>query len=117
MNRRGEAGERLAAEYLQRQGLQVLTRNHRCRGGEIDLICSEGATLVFVEVRQRARDNFGSAAESIGAAKRARIVACARQYLLSRPDPPPCRFDVVLISGALEAPRIEWLRGAFDADA
>ena len=65
--RLGQRGEDLAADYLSRQHLTLIARNHRCRGGEIDLICREGRTLVFVEVRQRSSGAFGGAAASITA--------------------------------------------------
>ncbi len=111
MNRRGEAAEALAAEFLRGQGLIITTRNYRCRFGEIDLVARDGGTLVFVEVRRRESDVFGGAAESITAAKRARLIRAARHYLARGRGAPPCRFDAVLIRG--EPPRIEWLKNAF----
>ena len=50
---RGAVAEALAAEFLQARGLKIVARNYRCRGGEIDLIASDGDTLIFVEVRLR----------------------------------------------------------------
>ena len=111
MNRRGAAAEALAASFLLARGLVIAHRNYRCRFGEIDLIARDGTTLVFVEVRQRRSEAFGGAAESITAAKRARLVAAARHYLARFRDVSSCRFDVVLIRG--DEPRIEWLRNAF----
>lgn len=111
MNRRGEAAESLAANFLRAQGLAISERNYRCRFGEIDLIAREGATLVFVEVRQRRSESYGGAAASITAAKRARLIAAARHYLARHRALPLCRFDAVLIRG--DPPRIEWIRNAF----
>ncbi|MDR2187378.1 MAG: YraN family protein [Azonexus sp.] len=108
---RGREAESQAARYLESQGLRVLERNFRVRGGEIDLICRDGATLVFVEVRQRTRGDFGGAAASVTAAKQRRIILAARHYLAGRPDS-PCRFDCILQDGE----RLEWLRDAFTAD-
>lgn len=112
----GEAAEALAADFLARQGLRVLVRNWRCRGGEIDLVAQDGATLVFAEVRLRRNSRFGGAAASIDARKRARIVLAARLLLASRPSwaSRPCRFDAILLDG-LDAARIEWVKHAFDA--
>ena len=91
-------------------GLRLVERNWRCRLGEIDLIAEEGGTLVFAEVRMRAPGHFGGAAESVTAAKRARIIAAARLYLTRRPES-VCRFDVFLIDGP---PRhVQWIRDAF----
>ena len=53
MNRRGEAAEALACDYLKSRGLVVAARNYRCRFGEIDILARDGATLVFIEVRHR----------------------------------------------------------------
>ena len=81
---RGVAGARaeaLAAAFLVARGLVIVERNFRCRRGEIDLIARDGETLVFVEVRLRSRRDFGGAAASITAAKRARIAAAASFYL------------------------------------
>jgi putative endonuclease len=71
-------------------------------------------------VRQRASASRGGAGGSITAVKQRRIVLAARHFLLRLGSEPPCRFDVVLIHGALgaaEPPAIEWHRAAFDAPA
>jgi len=118
--RRAELGvraEELCAELLQRAGLRVLARNWRCRHGEIDLVAEEGGTLVFAEVRYRSGEGFGGAAESVTAAKQARLIAAARLYLTRRPQArsePACRFDVLLLD-SLESGRIRWIRNAFAA--
>jgi len=111
MNRRGEAAENLAAEFLERRGLTILERNYRCRFGEIDIVARSGAQLVFVEVRARRTEAFGGAAGSITAAKRRRLVAVARHYLAARRVDRPCRFDVVLVRGAGQ--EVDWLTDAF----
>lgn len=108
---RGREAEERAARHLAGCGLRLVERNFRVRGGEIDLICRDGASLVFVEVRQRSRSDFGGAGASITAAKRRRIVLAARHYLLGKADC-DCRFDCVLIDGT----RLEWVKNAFAAD-
>ena len=109
----GAAAERLAADYLLHRGLSLVERNFRVRGGEIDLICRDGKTTVFVEVRLRRRADFGGAAASITAAKQGRLILAARHWL-SRHGETPCRFDCVLLD-ELEDGHIEWLRDAFTA--
>jgi putative endonuclease len=106
----GAAAEQRAADYLMQQGLKLVTRNFRCRGGEIDLVMRDGATLVFVEVRARARADFGGAAASITPTKQARIILAARHYLAQNKVDAPCRFDAVL----LQAGQLQWLRAAFE---
>ncbi len=113
MNRAGKRAEDLCAELVRRAGLQVLARNWRCRHGEIDLIARDGSTLVFAEVRLRRDARFGGAAESVTAAKRARLVAAARLYLAGKPES-DCRFDVLLLD-RLDGGRVQWVRDAFGA--
>ena len=108
---RGREAETLAAQYLERCGLRLVERNFRVRGGEIDLICRDGKTLVFVEVRLRSRSDFGGAVASITASKRRRIVLAAQHYLLGKADC-ACRFDCVLSDGG----QLEWIKNAFAAD-
>ena len=113
----GSAGlraEQIAGAFLQRQGLTLIQSNWRCRLGEIDLVLRDGGTIVFVEVRLRTHPDFGGAAESIGRAKRARLLAAARLYLSGQPER-PCRFDAVLLK-RLEPPEIEWIRDALSDD-
>jgi putative endonuclease len=111
MNFSGTRAEDLCADLLRRAGLRIVARNWRCRLGEIDLVAEEGATLVFAEVRLRRDQAHGGAAESITAAKRARLVAAARLYLAGRGER-SCRFDVLLLD-ALSPARIRWIRDAF----
>jgi putative endonuclease len=107
----GDAGEAVAADYLLAQGLRVLARNFRVKGGEIDLVCRDGATTVFVEVRRRASADFGGAGASITARKQQRLILAAR-YWLARHGECACRFDCVLIDGD----KLEWMRDAFSVD-
>ncbi len=114
---RGRWAEALAREHLQSHGLAFVEANYRCRRGELDLVMRDGEVYVFVEVRLRARDDYGSAAESIHHAKRQRIITAAEHYLQSKRlrDRFPCRFDVVTISTRERAPRLQWIARAFEA--
>jgi putative endonuclease len=111
---RGARAEALAAAYLEGKGLRIVTRNYRCRGGEIDLIALEGATTVFVEVRLRSSSDYGGAGESIQFFKRRRILMAARYFLAGRAER-LCRFDAVLLD-RLAPEAIQWVRNAFSAD-
>ena len=113
----GDEAEARAWAHLREQGLTLVQRNYRvakgprAHGGEVDLIARDrDGTLVFIEVRSRAGAGHGGAAASVGYAKRRRLIYAAQHFLRDFASPPPCRFDVV----AIEAGRIEWLRGAFD---
>ena len=114
MNNRGAHAEQLAAQFLQRHGLNLLQQNYRCRYGEIDLILQDGDTLVFAEVRLRSRGDFGGAAASINASKQAKLVRTAQHYLATLARIPACRFDAVLLQAA-DGSNIEWIRNAFGA--
>lgn len=111
----GQRAELLAGDFLRRQGLTILAHNVRCKGGEIDLIALDGATLVFVEVRLRQNAGFGGAAASITRPKQKRIILAARHWLHGegrRYARRPCRFDALLLND-LADPHCEWIRAAF----
>ncbi|MDR3213391.1 MAG: YraN family protein [Azoarcus sp.] len=113
---RGHLAEERAAAWLAGRGLQLIARNVRCRGGEIDLICLERSMLVFVEVRLRTNTRYGSAAESITAVKRRRIIFAARWWLAGPGHAHQrrnCRFDAVLFDDE-EATTPQWIQGAFE---
>jgi len=110
----GLAAEEKALEFLQARGLRLEARNYRCRGGEIDLVMRDGIERVFVEVRFRKSERFGSPEATVDAAKQQRIAIAATRFL-SQHDDRPCRFDVVALSG--HPPRIQWYRNAFEVSA
>jgi putative endonuclease len=110
----GDDAEALAEKHLLQSGLTLVTRNYRCRFGEIDLIMREGDALVFVEVRFRASNDFGGAIESIHVAKQRRLIATAEHYLSGLKQTPPCRFDAILVN-KMDHSHVEWIRNAFTA--
>ncbi len=113
----GEHYEKRAACLLEEAGLIVLERNFRCKTGEIDIICSDGPGLVFVEVRYRQNPRFASAAASVTLAKQRKLIRTAEYYLQRRGwlNQRPCRFDVLAFSSTrdLRADGIQWLKSAF----
>ncbi len=111
----GRTAEAFTCSYLQDQGLTLLARNYRSPFGEIDLVMRDNATLVFIEVRQRRSEEFGTPAETVDTRKQARLRATAAHYLQHRPreSQKPCRFDIVAITDDTRGQRIEWLRDAF----
>ncbi len=107
----GVEGEEAAAAYLESQGLKVEDRHYHTRWGEIDLICRDNDTWVFVEVKARARASQPSAAEAITREKQKKIVGAALSYMKKRRlKNQNMRFDVVLLEGN----GVEWLRSAFE---
>ncbi len=77
----GRRGEEAAAEFLIGRGMQVVTRNWRCRHGELDIVAREGATMVFCEVKTRRGLGYGSPLAAITAAKQARLRTLVGHYL------------------------------------
>jgi putative endonuclease len=114
----GRSAEDIAAEFLIAQGLSVLLRNYRRRGGELDLVARDGDVLVVVEVRTRSTDEFGGAAASVDGWKQHKIIRAATQLLQQRKDLAQLRvrFDVIVVRGT-DGPRptVEWLKHAFEA--
>lgn len=111
----GRRGEDLAHRFLQSQGLVVVARNWRPRSGagELDLIAWEGETLVFVEVKTRASEEFGAPDRAIGREKTAHVWRAAREYARrAGADWQRARFDVVNVV-LRKPPSIAWLRDVF----
>ena len=114
--RLGTRGENLACQFLKRSGYKILYRNFRGRtGGEIDVVCREGDTLVFVEVKTRTREDFGRPFEAIDRDKRKLISRGGLAWLRLLNDPDILfRFDVVEVIIAEGAePRLELIQNAF----
>lgn len=117
MRDKGTAYEDVALSHLERQGLRLVERNYRTKRGEIDLIMRQDETLVFVEVRYRAPNRYGTGLDSIDRHKRRKIVWAAQHYLQrTRLDRQmACRFDVIAVDG--QSPEnLTWLPRAFTAD-
>ena len=91
----GRTGEDAAVELLRSAGYRIVARNVRLPGGEVDVICRDGATVVFVEVKARTTRRFGSAIGAVDARKRARLRAAASDYVQFHAPGAPVRFDVV----------------------
>jgi putative endonuclease len=112
----GQKAEQLALEHLEAQGLTLVTRNFRCRMGEIDLVMREKQSLVFVEVRFRKSRRFASAAESVDFRKQRKLTRAAGFFLAAHSlfRNHAVRFDVVALHGSsLHGYELQWVRDAF----
>jgi putative endonuclease len=111
----GRDAEQRAAEFLEAAGLQLLTRNYRCRMGELDIVARSRDTLIIAEVRTRSHAGFGGAAASVTRHKQQRIVRTSRHLLATHPALArlPVRFDVLVVHAGAQP--IDWLRAAFEA--
>jgi putative endonuclease len=100
MSRRdtGILGEKLACEFLGRNGYQVIETNYRCPGGEVDIVARQQETLVFIEVRTKTSREFGGPEESITPVKMERLRTVAAHYGQHHENlPEGRRIDVVAI--------------------
>lgn len=112
----GDRAEALAARWLAAQGYELLARNVRYRGGEIDLIVRERDVIVFVEVRARRANALVSAAESVTPRKQARLVEAAERWLSKREIGIwRYRFDLVAVTASADGWRLRQIRDAFRA--
>jgi putative endonuclease len=94
----GRTGEDLACAYLRRKGYEIVARGYRLFRGEIDIIARDGGTLVFVEVKTRADEEFGRPEEAVTPSKQRQVRRIAQGYLVDHPGGESgCRFDVVSI--------------------
>jgi putative endonuclease len=95
----GRSAEIAAAAELGRRGYRIIASNYRCRQGEIDFVADDSGVLVFVEVRCKTTDSYGSPAESITQTKMRRLGATAEHWIYQHGEPAHgCRFDVVEIT-------------------
>lgn len=109
----GKKGEMLASRYLLDKGYAILEYNWRCGHKEIDIIAQERDVLVFVEVKSRATDTYGDAADAVTPIKIARLISAAEVYVQRKKIDLPVRFDIVTVVGSGEHHRIEHIEDAF----
>jgi putative endonuclease len=113
----GRLAEDKALDYLRNNSLKFTARNFHAPYGEIDLIMHDKNIIVFIEVRYRVNNNFVSALESIDGRKCDRIIATSQFYQQHNLNAAKMitRFDVVVITGKIKMPKIEWIKNAFQA--
>lgn len=111
----GQLGEELALATLTANGLRLVTRNYRCKMGELDLVMLDGNTLVIVEVRCRSSKDYGGPAASVDWRKQKRLVLATEHLLMKRPElrRHPARFDIIAITTGAADPKLDWIRRAF----
>lgn len=111
---KGKTNETLALNYLRERGLKSIEVNYRCFFGEVDIIMRHEQALVFVEVRNRKSQNYGSPIETVTKSKQQRIIKTAQHYIMSHniSASEQIRFDVVGITDQSSQP-IQWVQNAF----
>lgn len=111
----GGKGEEIAVDYLKSLGFEIIKQNfHFGNTGEIDIICKDGNTLVFVEVKFRKSKTYGSAIEGVTKGKMRSIRKVAEGYLyVNKIKDIECRFDFIGIDIIDDKPKIIYLKNAF----
>lgn len=111
----GDAGERAARRFLRQAGIRLIERNFRCAAGEIDLICDDAGTIVFVEVKTRRSEVATDPENAIGPGKQCRIEAAARTWIKQHHYPERAyRFDSVAIVWPADGkPQVRHVREAW----
>ncbi len=98
MNPIGKKGEDLAVVYLKKNGYKVLERNYRKQYAEVDIIVTKSNVLIFVEVKTRTSDTFGTPLESITSWKLKPLIKTAQYYSLLHPElPNELRLDAISV--------------------
>ncbi len=112
----GKKGEDIAVEFLRKNGYSILTRNYRCRLGEIDIIAKAREVLVFIEVKTRNGEAYGSPAAAVTHRKQRQISNTAQYYLAEHNlFDTPARFDVIsIVICPNKGTMIEIIPNAFD---
>lgn len=94
----GRVGEQKAVEFLKTKGYKIVETNYKTHIGEIDVICKDENTLVFVEVKTRLNDEFGAPSEAVNKKKQDKYFKVATEYLIrTKQTESNCRFDVIEI--------------------
>lgn len=112
----GDEGEKIACQHLKKSGYSIILRNFRCRSGEVDIIARHKGVLVFIEVKTRRSESFGSPAAAVTPRKQLQIAKAALEYL-ARENlfDTEARFDVVsILVSATGKPQIEIITSAFE---
>jgi len=109
----GDKGEQIAANYLLKLGYIILCKNFRAKKSEIDIICKEGNTIVFVEVKTRSSIKFGHPEEFVDTAKSAKIIEGAESYMRENNWDGAIRFDIISILIKNEKIEIKQFKDAF----
>lgn len=111
----GKEGERVAEQYLKKKGYKLIERNYRCAGGELDLIVLDRRVVVFVEVKTRTGQGFGSPIEAVEFHKQRKMIQAAQYFLTEKKlHQRDARFDVIGVSWPGRKPVVEHIENAFE---
>mgnify|MGYP000477357359 CR=1 FL=1 len=114
----GALGESVVIDYLKKKRYQILEQNYRCKCGEVDIIAKDGEYIVFIEVKTRKDNDYGTPSEAVNYYKQKRIVQVAKYYMILKGQEFNARFDVIEVfgtcaGGKLLNGRINHIKNAF----
>ncbi|MGP8153967.1 MAG: YraN family protein [Smithella sp.] len=111
----GKQGEKIAADFLKKNGYRIIEKNFRCVLGEIDIIAREKDELVFIEVKTRKSGELGYPEQAVGTKKQKKMSQLALWYLQKKnTTDAQARFDVVAITISASGKEIKLIKNAFD---
>ncbi|HEY7716527.1 MAG TPA: YraN family protein [Candidatus Binatia bacterium] len=111
----GQQGERIAEQYLKSKGYKLVERNYRCAAGELDLIVLDRRVIVFVEVKTRTGQGFGTPLEAVEIRKQRKMIQAAQFFMSAKGlHQRDARFDVVGVSWIGRDPVVEHIENAFE---
>jgi len=93
----GKMGEDIARRFLEKQGHKIIEQNYRTKYAEIDLVAKKGNDLVFIEVRTKIGENFGTPEETINYDKKRKLLRNALAYVSRKKWKGPYRIDAICI--------------------
>ncbi len=112
----GDVGEEATANFLLKNGYEILKRNYTVRGGEIDIIAKKNDVIAFVEVKTRGKNPIVTGENAITKSKKQLIIKTAERFLLTLNEPCNCRFDVAVVEAKeMKVVRLKYYVSAFDA--
>lgn len=112
----GDVGEEATANFLLKNGYEILKRNYTVRGGEIDIIAKKNDVIAFVEVKTRGKNPIVTGENAITNSKKQLIIKTAERFLLTLNKPCNCRFDVAVVEAReMKVVRLKYYVSAFDA--
>jgi putative endonuclease len=111
----GKEGEKIAADFLKKNGYRIIDKNFRCPLGEIDIVAREKGAIVFVEVKTRKSSKLGYPEQAVGIRKQKKMSQLAMWYLQKKKIiDTSARFDVVAITMLSSGNEIKLFKNAFD---
>ena len=111
----GKLGEDIAVHYLKQNGYVILDRNFECRQGEIDIIALDKKEIVFIEVKTRTSNKYGTPSEAVNKIKQKHMLQTIKYYLYIRNlSDELIRIDVIEVYIKNNVYKVNHIKQAFE---